>query len=114
MQAEASVAGIGILLVFLLISAVCFAVWLWALISACTNKRLEDGGRVMWILLVVFLGIIGAVVYLVAVPRGPAPRKRGRGGAREGRSARGEEERGRGSRATGRVGRNTRGHRRRA
>jgi hypothetical protein len=37
--------------------------WIWMLIDAIQNKGLTDGEKVAWVLVVVFLHIIGALLY---------------------------------------------------
>jgi hypothetical protein len=65
--------GGAFMIVVLLIVLVCFAIWLWALIDAIRNPALESTMRIVWILVIVFTGIIGAAIYLlVGRSRGPA------------------------------------------
>jgi prolipoprotein diacylglyceryltransferase len=37
--------------------------WIWMLVDAIQNKGLTDGEKVGWVLAVVFLHIIGALLY---------------------------------------------------
>ena len=37
--------------------------WIWMLIDAIQNKGLSDGEKIGWVLAVVFLHIIGALLY---------------------------------------------------
>ena len=37
--------------------------WIWMLIDAIQNKGLTDGEKVGWVLAVIFLHIIGALLY---------------------------------------------------
>jgi hypothetical protein len=46
-----------------LISLACFAFWLWMLIHAITNKGLSDGEKIVWVLVVIFLPLIGSIIY---------------------------------------------------
>jgi hypothetical protein len=41
-----------------------FAVWIWALVDAITNPALDSTMRIVWILVIVFTQIIGAIIYL--------------------------------------------------
>jgi len=50
------------LIVFPLIS-LCFVFWIWMLISAIQNKGLSDGEKIAWVLVVLFLHILGALLY---------------------------------------------------
>jgi Phospholipase_D-nuclease N-terminal len=37
--------------------------WIWMLIDAIQNKGLSDGEKIGWVLAIVFLHIIGAILY---------------------------------------------------
>jgi hypothetical protein len=37
--------------------------WIWMLVAAIQNKALTDGEKVGWVLAIVFLHLIGAVLY---------------------------------------------------
>jgi uncharacterized RDD family membrane protein YckC len=48
--------------------AVVFAVlasifWLWMLIDCLTNPRLQGAEKIVWVLVVLFLHLLGAVIY---------------------------------------------------
>ena len=60
-----------IFLVLLLAAAVIFSFIFWVLmiIDCAKRKHLSDGERIAWILVLVFLGIIGALIYYLAVKR---------------------------------------------
>jgi hypothetical protein len=63
----ASIIGAGAgLLVFLLMGALslaCFAFWIWMLVHAITNKALGDGEKIVWVLVIVFLPLLGSILY---------------------------------------------------
>ena len=40
------------------------AFWIWMLVDCITNKGLRDGEKVGWALAIVFLHIIGSLLYL--------------------------------------------------
>ena len=40
-----------------------FAFWLWMLIDAITKAPSEGNTRLIWILVIIFAGIIGAIIY---------------------------------------------------
>lgn len=44
-----------------------FVFWVFMLIDAAKRKDLSDGERIAWILIIAFIGIIGAIVYYFAV-----------------------------------------------
>jgi hypothetical protein len=54
--------GLAILWIVLAIAAL--AIWVWALIDAIQNPALDSTMRIVWILVIVFTQIIGAVIYL--------------------------------------------------
>ncbi len=40
-----------------------FAFWLWMLIHAITNKGLSDGEKIAWVLVEIFLPLLGSILY---------------------------------------------------
>ena len=46
-----------------LLSLACFAFWLWMLIHAIGNKGLTDGERIVWVLVIIFLPLLGSILY---------------------------------------------------
>ena len=58
----------GGVLIFGLILTLCglagFVLWLWALVHAIRNPALDGNLRVVWILVIVFTGFIGAILVL--------------------------------------------------
>lgn len=58
--------GIGALLAL-------FALWLYALISAIKNERLDPTMRIVWVLVVILVSGIGALIYLLVAPNRPSP-----------------------------------------
>jgi hypothetical protein len=46
-----------------LLSLACFAFWLWMLIDAITNKRVSDGEKIAWVLVIIFLPLLGSIIY---------------------------------------------------
>ena len=63
--------GIGIAVVLailvggLLVLSI-FAFWIWMLIHAINNRGLTDGEKVAWVLVILFLHLLGALIYLCA------------------------------------------------
>lgn len=53
-----------IMIVFLLLGLVGFALWLWSLIHCIKNRQLKDANRIIGIVLIVVLGLIGSLIYL--------------------------------------------------
>jgi hypothetical protein len=60
--------GGGMLVVFLIIGIAAFAFWIWMLIDLLQSSR-PTNEKILWAVLMVFLGIIGSLIYLV-VARG--------------------------------------------
>ena len=46
-----------------IITLLIFVFWIWMLIDAIQNKGLTDGEKIGWVLAIVFLHIIGALLY---------------------------------------------------
>jgi len=63
--------GIGIFIVLGIIGIIATVFWVLMIVHAATNN-IE--GRVVWILLMVFLGVIGAIIYYFVVKRNFAKR----------------------------------------
>jgi hypothetical protein len=66
-------AGLGIGFGILAIAAIFLAVlmvlaifgfWIWMLIHALTNRGLGDGEKVAWVLVILFLHLLGAIIYI--------------------------------------------------
>ena len=62
-------------LMFVLLSAMLgiagFALWVWMLVHAITNKGLGDGEKIAWVLVIIFLPVLGCILYfLIGRPKG--------------------------------------------
>ena len=58
-------AGFGVLWILMfIVGLAALAVWIWALVDAIQNPALDSTMRVVWILVIVFTQIIGAIIYL--------------------------------------------------
>ena len=54
-----------------LIGLLLFVFWVWMLIHAVTNKGISGGEKVAWVLVVLFLNLLGAIIYFfVGKPKG--------------------------------------------
>jgi heme/copper-type cytochrome/quinol oxidase subunit 2 len=50
--------------------------WIWMLVSAIQNKGLTDTEKICWVLAIIFLHVLGALLYLViAHSKRPPPQK---------------------------------------
>ena len=47
--------------------------WVWMLVHAIQNKGLSDTERIIWVLVIIFVNLLGAFIYfLVGKPKAPA------------------------------------------
>lgn len=53
------------MVVAIVVGIVFLAIWIWALVNAIQNPALDSTMRIVWVLVIVFTGIIGAAVYLL-------------------------------------------------
>ena len=67
-------AGLGI--VGLLLAALTTLFWVWMLVDCASNTRLQGVEKIVWLLVIFFLHVLGAIIYF-AVARGPKPGPRG-------------------------------------
>ncbi len=67
------IAELVLMLLFLPVSLALFAFWLWMLIHAIQNRGLNDSERIVWVIVIVFVNLIGALIYFfVGRPRAQA------------------------------------------
>lgn len=66
------ITGTLFFLISLLLSLLGFAFWLWMLVHAITNKGLGDGEKIVWVLVIIFLPLIGSIIYFF-IGRSKAP-----------------------------------------
>jgi uncharacterized RDD family membrane protein YckC len=59
--AGAGLAGFGIVMLVLAILASIF--WIWMLVDCATNRSLEGAQKIVWILVILFLHLLGALIY---------------------------------------------------
>jgi len=53
--------GFGLFLACFGVLVVVF--WIWMLVHAITNKGVGDGEKIAWVLVILFLHLLGAVIY---------------------------------------------------
>ena len=53
----------GMFAVIAILGLAAFAFWIWMLVDCLTSKRLDSNDRLLWVLLIVFLGVLGAILY---------------------------------------------------
>lgn len=65
----ASIVGGIFGLIFMLLSALLglagFAFWVWMLVHAITNRGLGDGEKIAWVLVIIFLPVLGCILYFL-------------------------------------------------
>ena len=60
------ITGVFGLFFMLIVGAVCLAYvvfWLCMLVHAITNKGLADGEKIVWVLVLIFLHVLGPILY---------------------------------------------------
>ena len=57
------------MLIFLIAGVLAFILWLAMLIDCAKRKFRNDTDKVVWILVIVLVGVIGAIVYYFAVKK---------------------------------------------
>jgi len=50
----------------LILIAILSIFWIWALIDCATNPKLQSGEKIVWLLVIFFLHLLGAIIYAVA------------------------------------------------
>ena len=63
------IGGFIALVVWLVLAAISLAgllFWVWMLIDAIRNKSLSDNERIVWVLVIIFVNLLGAVIYFFA------------------------------------------------
>lgn len=69
-------AGGAMMLLPILLGLVALALFVWALVDAIKNPNLSDTERIVWILVIIFVGCLGPILYLLIgrnkTPSGPA------------------------------------------
>ncbi|RMD67056.1 hypothetical protein D6817_02685 [Candidatus Pacearchaeota archaeon] len=65
-------------MVFIFLAA--FVFWLWMLIDSIKRDFKSDGEKIVWVLVIIFLHILGALIYLAVVylPSKSEHKRRGR------------------------------------
>ena len=58
----------GALLIVGILVLLSVVVWIWALIDAATNPALDGTAKIIWLLVIFFTEIIGAIAYFVLRP----------------------------------------------
>lgn len=59
--------GIFFMLIWIFVMIFAFVFWIWMLIDAATREFEKDIDKVVWILVIVFLNLLGALIYYLVV-----------------------------------------------
>lgn len=52
-----------------------FAFWLWMVVHAATNPGIEQGEKIAWVIIVIFVSLLGAILYFfIGRPKARLPR----------------------------------------
>ena len=70
--ANYNILGLLIGLGAVLLGLAAFGAWVWMLVHAVTNRGLSDGEKILWVLLIVFLPLLGVILYFfIGRPKKP-------------------------------------------
>jgi glucan phosphoethanolaminetransferase (alkaline phosphatase superfamily) len=63
--------AVAALIILLILGAVVLGIlgtifWIWMVIDCATNKKLRDDQKVIWLLVIIFTHLIGAIIYYFA------------------------------------------------
>ena len=61
--------ALSLVMFFVALSVAATVFWIWMLIDALTNKKVKGTDLLVWIIVIIFLGIIGALIYYFIVKR---------------------------------------------
>jgi heme/copper-type cytochrome/quinol oxidase subunit 2 len=56
------------LIAFPLLAVLGFIIWIWALVHMLTNTQLQGTDKIVWAIVIVFLNVLGAILYFVLSP----------------------------------------------
>ena len=65
-----------IMLLAMVVGALIFAFWIWMIIDCAKRNFKKDMDKVVWILVIVFLSVLGAAIYYFAVKINDKNRKK--------------------------------------
>lgn len=64
LEVGAGLAG-GALLIWSIVAIATVVMWIWAIVDAIRNPALSDLMRIVWIAVIFFFPVVGAIVYLL-------------------------------------------------
>ena len=57
--------GVLLIVAFLLLTVAAFAFWIWMIVDCATNEPATGNDKLVWIVIVVFTHVIGALIYYI-------------------------------------------------
>lgn len=75
--------GSAVIFVFLAVALASFVIWIWALVDVVKvpdDSMFRAGSKLVWVLVIVFTGVVGAIIYLVVGRPSPGGRPGGSAG----------------------------------
>lgn len=69
--AQEEVGGLfgGLFILWVILGILALALWIWALLSAIQNPAIDGTMRIVWVLVIVFTGFIGAIIYFLVAKK---------------------------------------------
>lgn len=64
-SSSGTIFGLFIFLLVGLVALAMFAFWVWMLVHAIMNKGLTDTEKLIWVLVILFANLIGAIIYCI-------------------------------------------------
>ena len=58
--------AIGLVLLYFVVGLLATVLWIWMLIDCVTKEPSEGNDKIVWILVIVLVGTLGALIYLIA------------------------------------------------
>ncbi|MFA5366865.1 MAG: PLD nuclease N-terminal domain-containing protein [Dehalococcoidia bacterium] len=58
--------AIGLVLLYFVFGLLATALWIWMLIDCITKEPSEGNDKIVWVLVIVLIGALGALIYLIA------------------------------------------------
>jgi len=56
-----------VILLIILIGLALWVFWIWMIVDCAKRDFKNDGDKIVWILVLVFLGILGAIIYFFVI-----------------------------------------------
>lgn len=65
---EAGACGLMLIpfLILAVVSLACTVFWIWALVDCIKNEPSTGNDKIVWVLVIVLVGVLGALIYVLA------------------------------------------------